>query len=68
MSPVQLLEETEKAVGNPELFQQHTALIRKNDEMKKLQLVSLLALCDLQDSCDMPRSKFCKFEPSVYTG
>ncbi|XP_068658656.1 structural maintenance of chromosomes protein 5 [Aristolochia californica] len=37
LSPVQLLEETEKAVGNPELPVQHCSLVEKSCELKKLQ-------------------------------
>ncbi|XP_072953823.1 structural maintenance of chromosomes protein 5 isoform X1 [Typha angustifolia] len=38
LSPIQLLEETEKAVGNPELPVQHHALVEKSRELKKLEL------------------------------
>ncbi|KAG9457404.1 hypothetical protein H6P81_001912 [Aristolochia fimbriata] len=38
LSPVQLLEETEKAVGNPELPVQHRALVEESCELKKLQV------------------------------
>ena len=42
MTPIQLLEETEKAVGDPELSRQHDALIKKNDDLKKIEIVSTL--------------------------
>ncbi|KAK3006360.1 hypothetical protein RJ639_016613 [Escallonia herrerae] len=35
LTPVQLLEETEKAVGDPQLPVQHRALISKSDELEK---------------------------------
>ncbi|KAK6933847.1 RecF/RecN/SMC, N-terminal, partial [Dillenia turbinata] len=38
LSPVQLLEETEKAVGDPQLPLQHCALVDKSYELKKLEL------------------------------
>ncbi|KAJ0975605.1 hypothetical protein J5N97_017570 [Dioscorea zingiberensis] len=38
LNPIQLLEETEKAVGNPELPVQHQALIEKSLELKRLEL------------------------------
>ncbi|GMY22549.1 structural maintenance of chromosomes protein 5 isoform X2 [Fagus crenata] len=38
LSPVQLLEETEKAVGDPQLPIQHRALIEKSHELKNIQL------------------------------
>ncbi|CAM6102353.1 unnamed protein product [Calypogeia fissa] len=38
LTPVQLLEETEKAVGNPELSAQHQRLIQSNEEMKKIRV------------------------------
>ncbi|EPS70148.1 hypothetical protein M569_04612, partial [Genlisea aurea] len=37
LSPVQLLEETEKAVGDPKLPLQHRSLIVKSQEMKKFE-------------------------------
>ncbi|KAL0379865.1 UNVERIFIED_CONTAM: Structural maintenance of chromosomes protein 5 [Sesamum angustifolium] len=37
LTPVQLLEETEKAVGDPQLPIQHQALITKSQELKKFQ-------------------------------
>ncbi|KAG0584268.1 hypothetical protein KC19_3G198200 [Ceratodon purpureus] len=37
MTPIQLLEETEKAVGDPELSRQHDTLIKKNDDLKKFE-------------------------------
>ncbi|XP_057496427.1 structural maintenance of chromosomes protein 5 isoform X1 [Actinidia eriantha] len=37
LTPVQLLEETEKAVGDPQLPVQHRALIDKSGELKKLE-------------------------------
>ena len=40
LTPVQLLEETEKAVGDPQLPIQHRALIEKSRELKNIQLVS----------------------------
>lgn len=36
MTPIQLLEETEKAVGDPELSRQHTTLITKSADLKKM--------------------------------
>lgn len=39
LTPIQLLEETEKAVGDPELSAQHQTLIERNEEMKKIQVV-----------------------------
>ncbi|KAK7835531.1 structural maintenance of chromosomes protein 5 [Quercus suber] len=38
LTPVQLLEETEKAVGDPQLPIQHRALIEKSRELKNIQL------------------------------
>ncbi|WOK96810.1 structural maintenance of chromosomes protein 5 isoform X2 [Canna indica] len=38
MTPIQLLEETEKAVGNPDLPVQHQDLIEKSGQLKKLEL------------------------------
>ncbi|KAL0006943.1 hypothetical protein SO802_008445 [Lithocarpus litseifolius] len=38
LTPVQLLEETEKAVGDPQLPIQHCALIEKSRELKNIQL------------------------------
>ncbi|KAM7474353.1 hypothetical protein LguiB_021596 [Lonicera macranthoides] len=38
LTPVQLLEETEKAVGDPQLPVQHHALVDKSDELKKFEL------------------------------
>ncbi|CAI0404702.1 unnamed protein product, partial [Linum tenue] len=38
LSPVQLLEETEKAVGDPQLPIQHCALVEKSRELKKIEL------------------------------
>jgi len=40
--PIQLLEETEKAVGNTKLSGQHTTLITKSAELKKMDTVSIL--------------------------
>lgn len=40
MTPVQLLEETEKAVGDPQLPVQHRALISKSNELGSLERVS----------------------------
>ncbi|KAL3516439.1 hypothetical protein ACH5RR_023341, partial [Cinchona calisaya] len=37
LTPVQLLEETEKAVGDPQLPIQHRSLITKSQELKKLE-------------------------------
>lgn len=37
LTPVQLLEETEKAVGDPRLPVQHRALVDKSGELKKLE-------------------------------
>lgn len=42
MTPIQLLEETEKAVGDPELSTQHLTLIKKNADLKKIETVSIL--------------------------
>ncbi|XP_077240474.1 structural maintenance of chromosomes 5 [Tasmannia lanceolata] len=38
LTPVQLLEETEKAVGNPELPVHHRALVDKSRELKRLEV------------------------------
>ncbi|CAN1132559.1 Structural maintenance of chromosomes protein 5 [Linum perenne] len=38
LSPVQLLEETEKAVGDPQLPIQHGALVEKSRELKNIEL------------------------------
>lgn len=38
LTPIQLLEETEKAVGNPELPVQHSTLVDKSRELKRLEL------------------------------
>lgn len=40
LTPVQLLEETEKAVGDPQLPVQHCTLVLKSKEVKKLEKVS----------------------------
>ncbi|TXG55854.1 hypothetical protein EZV62_017167 [Acer yangbiense] len=37
MTPIQLLEETEKAVGDPQLPVQHRALVEKSRELKKIE-------------------------------
>ncbi|XVF06854.1 hypothetical protein REPUB_Repub06bG0087000 [Reevesia pubescens] len=37
LTPIQLLEETEKAVGDPQLPVQHCALVEKSRELKKYQ-------------------------------
>ncbi|KAI5064926.1 hypothetical protein GOP47_0020257 [Adiantum capillus-veneris] len=39
MTPIQLLEETEKAVGDPELSRHHQFLIEKTEELKKLEVI-----------------------------
>ncbi|XP_078433795.1 structural maintenance of chromosomes 5 [Wolffia australiana] len=38
LSPIQLLEETEKAVGDPVLPIQHSALVEKSRDLKKLEM------------------------------
>ncbi|KAH9295863.1 hypothetical protein KI387_039451, partial [Taxus chinensis] len=38
LSPIQLLEETEKAVGDQELFGKHCALIEKSRDLKRLKI------------------------------
>lgn len=40
LTPVQLLEETEKAVGDTQLPEQHRALIDKSRALKHVELVS----------------------------
>lgn len=40
LTPVQLLEETEKAVGDPRLPVMHSSLITKSEELKRLERVS----------------------------
>lgn len=42
MTPIQLLEETEKAVGDPKLSGQHTSLIKKSADLKAIEIVSIL--------------------------
>ena len=42
MTPTQLLEETEKAVGDPELSRQHHFLIEKTEELRKLEVVMFM--------------------------
>ena len=42
MTPTQLLEETEKAVGDPELSRQHHFLIEKTEEARKLEVVMFI--------------------------
>ncbi|KAL5827330.1 hypothetical protein ACOSQ3_019161 [Xanthoceras sorbifolium] len=37
LTPIQLLEETEKAVGDPQLPVQHRALVEKSRELKKIE-------------------------------
>lgn len=37
LTPIQLLEETEKAVGDPQLPVQHRELVEKSNELKKLE-------------------------------
>lgn len=44
MTPIQLLEETEKAVGDPELSGQHATLIQKNVDLKQIETVSGLLI------------------------
>ena len=44
LTPVQLLEETEKAVGDPPLPIQQHAPIGKSRELKNIQLVSFYRL------------------------
>lgn len=39
LTPVQLLEETEKAVGDPQLPIQHRALVDKSRELKTIEMV-----------------------------
>lgn len=39
LTPVQLLEETEKAVGDPQLPIRHRALVEKSKELKNLERV-----------------------------
>jgi chromosome segregation ATPase len=43
LTPIQLLEETEKAVGDPELSGQHATLIKKSEELKHIETVSGLS-------------------------
>ncbi|MQL85554.1 hypothetical protein Taro_018093, partial [Colocasia esculenta] len=38
LTPTQLLEETEKAVGDPDLPIQHRALVEKSQEIKRLEM------------------------------
>ncbi|KAL5981825.1 hypothetical protein ACLOJK_015891 [Asimina triloba] len=38
LTPIQLLEETEKAVGDPDLPAQHNALVDKSRELKRLEV------------------------------
>lgn len=38
LTPIQLLEETEKAVGDPELPVQHCTLVEKSHELKRLEV------------------------------
>lgn len=46
LTPVQLLEETEKAVGDPRLPVQHVDLISKSEELKKSERVSsIIPIC-----------------------
>lgn len=40
LTPVQLLEETEKAVGDPRLPVQHRALVSKSHDLGNLERVS----------------------------
>lgn len=39
LTPVQLLQETEKAVGDPQLPVQHQRLVEKRRELKDLEVV-----------------------------
>ena len=39
LSPIQLLEETEKAVGDPDLPIQHRQLVERSKELKALEVV-----------------------------
>jgi hypothetical protein len=39
LSPIQLLEETEKAVGDPDLPVQHRQLVERSKELKALEVV-----------------------------
>ncbi len=40
LAPVQLLEETEKAIGDPQLLIQHHALVEKSRKLKNIEVVS----------------------------
>ena len=39
LSPIQLLEETEKAIGDPDLPVQHRQLVERSKELKALEVV-----------------------------
>ena len=39
LSPIQLLEETEKAVGDPDLPVQHQQLVERSKQLKALEVV-----------------------------
>jgi hypothetical protein len=39
LSPIQLLDETEKAVGDPDLPVQHRQLVERSKELKALEVV-----------------------------
>ena len=53
LTPIQLLEETEKAVGDPKLPVQHRALVEKSHELKRLEVVcfncSYLVTCTYEN-------------------
>jgi len=40
LSPIQLLEETEKAIGDPDLPVQHRQLVERSKELKALEVVT----------------------------
>lgn len=45
LTPIQLLEETEKAVGDPNLPVQHRQLIEWSKELRNLEVVSINLQC-----------------------
>lgn len=72
LTPIQLLEETEKAVGDPNLPIQHRQLIDRSKELKILQVVKLnhslftLSLCLLGPVKAIPISLHILFRCQPY--
>ncbi|CAA0815217.1 Structural maintenance of chromosomes protein 5, partial [Striga hermonthica] len=61
LTPVQLLEETEKAVGDPQLAVQHRTLISKSQELKKFER----AIANNEGSLDQLKAQNAELEKDV---